>query len=247
MAEGISLAEVAMINDMAQLQVISHNLANISTTGYRRDVAATVLFDSQLIELQDSLFLAPQDTFTPRIETRTVHEPGTLRFTGNPLDLALESDAFFALETPEGEAYSRQGAFRMDETGQLVTSAGWPVLSTTGPVRLTTPEPRIDQNGGIWEADQFLGQLKLVRFDSTEGLVKAGAGYYLRSDSRPAVPLEASSEGLVRQAYLENSNVQVSHEMVKLIELMRHFEAAQRVMRAYDESLGMAISTIADF
>jgi flagellar basal-body rod protein FlgG len=247
MGEGINLAEVAMINDMAQLQVISNNLANISTSGYRRDAAATVIFDSQVLALEEGLFAGPQDTFTPRIETRTVHEPGTLRFTGNPLDLALESDSFFALETPDGEAYSRQGSFRMDEAGQLVSAAGWPVLSTSGPVRLTGPEPRIDQNGGVWQADQFLGQLKLVRFSSPENLTKAGAGYYLRSESEPAATIDVSSEALVRQAYLENSNVEVSHEMVKLMELMRHFESAQRVMRGYDEAMNVAISTIAEF
>ena len=247
MGEGISLAEVAMINDMAQLQVISHNLANISTTGYRRDAAATVIFDAQLLGLEDSVLAGPQDALTPRLETRTVHEPGTLRFTGNPMDIALESDAFFAVETPDGEAYTRQGSFRLDESGQLVTAAGWPVLSTSGPVRLTTSEPRIDKSGAIWESDQFMGQLKLVRFDAPEGLIKAGPGYFLQSEALPTAPLDVSAEALVRQAYLENSNVQVSNEMVKLMEVMRHFESAQRVMRGYDEAMDVAISTIAEF
>jgi flagellar basal-body rod protein FlgG len=247
MSEGIDLAEVAMINDMARLQVISNNLANISTTGYRRDAAATVIFESQLLELQSGLLAGPQDTLTPRIETRTVHDPGTLRFTGNPLDLAIESDAFFAIETPDGEAYSRQGAFRMDAVGQLVTAAGWPVLSTSGPVRLTTPAPRIDQSGRIWEAEQFVGQLKLVRFGSPETLSKAGGGYFLRSQSEPTTPIDVTTEALLRQSYLENSNVQLSQEMVKLLEVMRHFEAARQVIRGYDDTLDVAISTIADF
>jgi len=247
MAEGINLAEVAMINDMAKLQVISHNIANISTTGYRRDSAATVIFSEQLLQLENAGLAGPQDPLTPRIETRTVHERGTLRFTGNPMDVALEGDAFFALETADGEAYSRQGSFRLDESGQLVTSAGWPVLSTSGPVRLTTSEPRIDRTGGIWETDQFVGQLKLVKFDSPEQLTKAGPGYFLPGENQSMASAEISEEALVRQSYLENSNVQVSNEMVKLIEVMRHFESAQRVMRGYDEAMDVAISTIADF
>ena len=247
MGEGISLAEVAMLNDMAKLQVISHNIANISTTGYRRDAAATVIFSEQLLQLETAGLAGPQDPLTPRIETRTVHERGTLRFTGNPMDLALEGDAFFVLDTIDGEAYSRQGSFRLDESGQLVTAAGWTVQSTSGPVRLTTSEPRFDKNGGIWEADQFIGQLKLVRFNSPEHLRKAGPGYFLPGENLPAASAEVSEEALVRQSYLENSNVQVSNEMVKLIEVMRHFESAQRVMRGYDEAMDVAISTIADF
>ena len=130
MSEGIQLAEIAMINDMARLQVISHNLANVSTAGYRRDGAAAVLFDQQLQVMHENAASIPFDALTPRIETHTVHEQGTLRFSGGPLDLAIESDSFFAIQTPDGEAYSRQGSFQLDSEGQLVTAAGWPVLST---------------------------------------------------------------------------------------------------------------------
>lgn len=244
MSGGIDLAEVAMTNDLTRLQVIGHNLANGATAGYRRDAAVATLFEPQLAASQQKLIATHADALVPRIETRTVQDAGTLRFTGNPLDVAIEDDSFFAVETPYGEAYTRDGAFQLDSAGRLVTAGGFPVMSTAGPLRLTTATPRIDKNGTVWEGEDYAGQLKLLRFTKPELLEKTGGNLFLRGTAQAEQMVE---EGHLRQTYLENSNVSASQEMVQLMEVMRHFEASQRVIRGYDEMLNTAISTITDF
>lgn len=244
MSGGFDLAEVAMTNDLTRLQVIGHNLANGATTGYRRDTAVSTLFEPQLLAYQHDLVAQHRDALVPRIETTTVHQAGTPRFTGNPLDIAIEDDTFFAIETPQGEAYSRDGAFRLDSAGRLVTAGGLPVLSTGGHLRLTTATPRIEKNGAVWDGEDFAGQLKMVRFANPALLEKAGAAMFLRGTAQPELAVD---DARVRQAYVENSNVSASQEMVQLMEVMRHFEASQRVVRGYDEMLDTAITTITDF
>ena len=247
MSEGLDLAELAMINDLARMQVVSQNLANVATTGYRADIAATRLFQPELLRAQGELLLAPGDTLTPRIEAFTSHLDGTVRYTGNPLDVALNGDAFFAIETPDGEAYSRDGAFQLSPAGQLINATGYPVLSTSGLLRVGTPTPRIDQQGNVFDGEDFLGQLKLVRFRNPELLTRAGSGYVLPARGQYALAAEVEEENLARQAYLENSNVQMSSEVVRMMEILQHFRSSQNVIRGYDEMLNSAIRTIAEF
>lgn len=247
MSEGLDLAQLAMINDLARMRVVSQNLANVSTTGYRADIAAARLFRPELLQAQGDIVAAPLDTLTPRIEAFTSHRDGTIRFTGNPLDVALQGDAYFAVETPEGEAYSRDGAFQLNAAGQLVNATGLPVLGTSGMLRIGTPTPRIDQHGNVFDGEDFLGQLKVVRFAQPELLVRAGSGYFLPVPNQFPLAVEEDQENLVRQAYLENSNVQLSSEVVRMMEILQHFRSSQQVIRGYDEMLNTAIRTIADF
>jgi flagellar basal-body rod protein FlgG len=243
---GIELAESAMVNDMQRLQVISHNLANIATTGYRRDTAVTVPRDARPFEVATDPIGAPE-ALVAAVEAWTVHEQGALSFTGNPLDVAIEGDAFLAVETPDGEGYSRNGALRLDPAGQLVTAAGWPVLTLEGPLRLETPAPRIDREGRIWNGEDFLGQLKLVRFSEPGDFRKQPGGYFIGSGGEVPPAAEDAADAQLRQGYLENSNVEAAEQMVALLQVMRHFEAAQRVIRSYDEIMETAVSTLADF
>lgn len=247
MSDGPALAELAMINDLQRMQVISQNLANVSTNGYRADLATTVLFQPQLLQAQGDLIAAPQDTLTPRVQTVTSQLDGTMRFTGNPLDVALEGEAFFAIETPEGEAYSRDGAFQLNAAGSLINATGYPVLGTSGMLRISTSTPRIDKQGNLFENEQFVGQLKLVRFANPELLVKTGGGYFVPVEGQMAQATEDTEEATVRQSYLENSNVQMSSEVVKMMEVQQHFRASGNLIRAYDNILNTAIGTIAEF
>jgi flagellar basal-body rod protein FlgF len=247
MSEGLDLAELSMINDMARMRVISQNLANVSTTGYRADTAVTTQFEPQLLQAQTDLLTGPRDSLTPRIETYTSHDAGTYRNTGNPLDVALEGDAFFVIDTGQGEAYSRDGAFQLDGAGRLVNATGLPVMSTNGDLRVGTSTPRIDKQGNVFDGDELLGQLKLVRFANPEKLVKAGRGYFLPEPGQLSMAIEEDDQALVRQSYVENSNVQMSTEVVQMMDVLQHFKSSQNVLRSYDQMLDTAISTIAEF
>src|SRR5262249_51277852 len=159
--------------------------------------------------------------------------------TGNPLDLALEGDAYFAIDTGRSEAYTRQGTFRLDVNGALVTVAGERVLTTNGYVRLTSPAPQIDAQGNIRDNGAVVGQLKLVTGSNPQSLQEIGNGLYAASDSTTVTPADSAR---VRQGFTEASNVVTMNEMIGMIETVRHFEASQKLLQGYDAMLDRAIT-----
>jgi flagellar basal-body rod protein FlgG len=179
---------------------------------------------------------------------------GTMRVTGQGLDVALSGPGWFEVATDQGPAYTRLGAFRRDPQGRLVTAPGQPVMGTAGEIQLPDGSPFIDSEGRIFEGAageaaaakpgaEPLARLKLVSFDATapaqrlgDGLVAFGA-----ASQRPADPATE-----VRQGFLENSNVAAMHEMVQLLQTVRHFESLQKVAVGYDEMLGGAIRRLSD-
>src|SRR5258708_9897156 len=136
-----------MINDVERLRIISHNLANVSTVGFKREVAVTRPF-AQLLSASSNA-LASGGLATPIMTTQTDVSAGALIHTGNPLDLAIEGEGYFVVDTGEQEAYSRQGTFHLNADGELVTVAGRPVMTNAGEIRLPSPAPVIDSQGNI--------------------------------------------------------------------------------------------------
>ncbi len=180
----------------------------------------------------------------PQIEMVTDHRAGTLKFTGNPMDLALQDDGFFTVAGGSGPLYTRQGSFRLDAQGRLVNVSGMPVMGTSGEIRLTSPEPAINQNGNIYEGDKLVGQLQVVKFADADRLINLGNGLY--SAGEGATPGHPGPVG-VRQGYLEMPNVVLADEMIRMIETMRHFESSQRVLKSYDSMLDKSINVIGEF
>jgi flagellar basal body rod protein FlgG len=164
-----------------------------------------------------------------------------LTHTGNPLDLALEGDAYFVIDSGLQEAYTRQGTFRLDADGQLVTANGEKVVTTEGDVRLTSPAPAIDAQGNIRDNGTVVGQLKLVTISNPQSLLESGNGRYTATDSTVAQPAETAR---VRQGYTEAANVVTMNEMIKMIETVRHFEASQKMLQGYDAMLDRAITDL---
>jgi flagellar basal-body rod protein FlgG len=244
MSSVLSLAAIGMTNDLYQLDVIGHNFANVQTPGFKQDIAVAREFNAYLdgaAHVESGMAYAMDG---PMLTTVVNRSAGGLKNTGNPLDFALEGEGFFEVLTPEGVGYTRDGSFRQNAEGQLVTSLGYVVSGIAGDIRLAHGNPRVDDTGRIWDADNLLGQLKVVRFHDQTRLTRAGSGLY-RGDE--AIPVEPQAELRIRQGYLENSNVQWAQEMIRLIATVRHFEATQRVVRGADEMLADAVETIARF
>ncbi|MGC3998566.1 MAG: flagellar hook-basal body protein [Anaeromyxobacter sp.] len=252
---GVTL--VSLQQDMGRVDRIAQNLANASTPGYKREVATVRPFAEAVDAARAAgerapVGLAGAVDATAGLQVLTDARPGTLRMTGQPLDVALEGDGFFEVETPAGPAYTRQGDFRVDASGRLVTAAGNPVMGLNGPIQLTTTTPVIDAAGRITEpratstltaAGQPVGQLKVVRFEHPGALPRLGAGLLAGGPGMTVVP-EGGAQ--VRQGALENSNVSAMHELVELMQAMRHFESMTRVAQGYDELLGNAIRKLGD-
>ncbi|HZY20755.1 MAG TPA: flagellar hook-basal body protein [Ramlibacter sp.] len=236
--------------DMAKVDRVALNLANAQTTGYKREIVAGLPFARSLEAAAARGQPEPALPLTTRIDLR----PGTLRMTGQSLDIALAGPGWFEVMTDNGAAYTRQGDFRLDAQGRLVTQQGRLVMGLGGEIQLPHGNPVIDAQGRIFEGQlpggapasagsSPLGQLKIVQFDSAATLERRGDGLVQASDEAVA-SVDGQTE--VRQGHLENSNVSSMQEMVQLIQTMRHFESMQKAVVGYDEMLGTAIRRLGD-
>jgi len=240
MMNALSAAQSGMLNDIQYLHNISNNLANSGTAGFKKDMTIIRPFLDQLNQASAGDYMSASPA---QSSTFVDHSPGMLKFTGNPLDVALKDDGFFEVTSAQGAVYTRQGNFQVDASGRLVTANGPPVAANGGEIRLNSDQPVIDQNGKVWEGDKMVGQLRVVKFTNVDDLSKLGGGFY---SSTPSAGMQEMPQAGVRQGYLEASNVVPMDEMVRMIETMRHFESSQRIIQSYDEMMDKAINVIGD-
>lgn len=246
MPDAISTAARVMADDLYRLNVTSQNLANAGTVGYKREVVVARPFVEQLrvgLPVEGAARLTPVPVSLPALASVIDARPGPLTRTGNPFDVALDGEGFFELADESGPLYTRQGSFRLDAQGRLVSPAGLPVMGVGGELSLAGTQPAIDAEGRIHDNGRIAGQLKVVQFASARALVPLGGGVYRAHDAAEV----AAPAGGVRQGFVESSNVAALPEMVRMIELTRRFEAAQRIVQGYDGMLGGAIRTLGEF
>jgi flagellar basal-body rod protein FlgF len=248
MTNAMGVSELSLMNDMFHLDIISHNLANANTAGYKRDIAVTNIFNAVL---NDAISISATDIYpsnqvdlVPQVHRITDSSSGALNYTGNPLDMAIEGDAFFELMDGGRVRYSRQGAFTMDSAGRLVNGDGLVVGGEEGEILLQGGEVTIDREGNVHEDGEYMGRLKLMTFKDLSALTKVGSSMW----AAPAGVLgQSADDAQVRQGYVESSNVKTMEEMVHMITTLRHFETTANVIKGYDEMMNTAISTIAEF
>jgi flagellar basal-body rod protein FlgF len=232
MLKGIYANAQAMTALMAKQDVQSNNLANVNTTGFKKD---RVNFE----EFQE--VLRGQIVSSPIARTSTESDQGTLVRTENPLDMAIQGNGYFMMETPEGPRYTRAGSFQWDAKGRLTDAEGRAVLGTGGPIQ-KSPEGgpvRIGANGKVTMGPNEIGQLNIVGFTSEARLKKVGHGLYEAVGGEPK-----AAAGQVVQGFLESSSVNSVQEMADMINTLRLFEANQRSLRFQDEALGRAIQEL---
>lgn len=248
MNEILALTLHSLHQDMAKVDRVAFNLANAQTTGYKREVLLDVPF-ARRVEAA-----AGQAAGAPATTVHVDQKPGTLKATGQSLDVALAGPGWFEVMTPEGVAYTRQGNFRLDAQGRLVTQQGHPVMGVGGEIQLPHGGPVIDAEGRVFEGAlpgsvparphaEAVAQLKIVRFDAQAPVRRLGDGLVTVAGETSLV---AAGEADVRQGFLENSNVSSMHEMVQLMQSMRHFETMQKVALGYDEMLGTAVRKLGE-
>jgi flagellar basal-body rod protein FlgG len=238
----------SMSNDMQRLATISHNLANATTPGFKRDIALHGRFALTLEEFDPA---GGPRTDVPRADddalSKIDQQAGALRFTGNPFDLALEGPGYFEVAGAEGPLYTRQGDFHLDARGRLVNAGGMPVMGTAGEIYLLGGETKIERDGRILEDGRQVAQLRIVDFEQPDALLKAGNGLYAALSAQGPKDVAAlEREPQLRQAHLESSNVVSVSEMVLLIETIRHFESQQKLIVGYDELLERVIRTLGE-
>ncbi len=224
---------------MQALDMLSNNLANANTTGFKLDREFYSLFagDAEGADGQDPAQL-------PDVKGRwTDFSQGTLTVTKNPLDLALTGQGFFVVNGPSGPLYTRNGAFQLSSTGELVSSDGYPVAGADGTIQtMSNGAIDIQPDGTVQQDGQAIGQLRIVNFTDPGVLSKMGNSYFVNSN--PAVK-PVPSGATVAQGQLEGSNVQVSEAAVGLVGVMRQTEMLQKAILTTADMNKQAIQEVA--
>ena len=227
---------------LESLEMLANNLANASTSGYKNDREFYNLYTSD-----DALAGDASPGTLPVIEKHWIdYSQGTVRSTGNALDLALDGRGFFAVNGPTGILYTRDGSFRLNSSGVLTTSDGMPVRSRTAgrPVIQTVSASPINvlRDGTVEQDNQAIGQLQIDAFNETAGLNKRGLNYFYTID--PAAKAQPSSAAVL-QSSLESSNTGPAEGAVRLISIMRQFEMLQKAMNIGADMNQQAVQEVA--
>ena len=277
MIRGLYTGASGMVVQMHRLDTISNNLANVDLNGYKRDTAINKAFPEILLRRMndDGMFVFPLGSIdtTPIVgklgtgaelnEVFTAFTQGSLKQTENPFDLALEGQGFLTVLLPDGERYTRNGSFLLNDEGYLVTKRGEFVMGENGPIKVKKNNFVIDQDGVIYQNSTFAGderrlvsleenewenlervdRLKIVDFNRPRYLKKMGDSFWRDTEeSGPAQIAVGDGRPKVRQGFLESSNVNVVTEMVQMIEVQRTYEANQKMIQTQDSLLGRLIN-----
>ncbi|CAH2030008.1 flagellar basal-body rod protein FlgF [Trichlorobacter ammonificans] len=236
---------------MKRLDVITSNLANVGTSGFKQD---RIVFDSLLAGDRNPPAVPENQTADPVLlgdRMITDFSAGSLRQTGNVLDVAIQGDGFFAVTTPDGTAYTRQGNFRLAGDGTLITASGYPVQSQTGQpivINIAAQElggkPVVDSQGNITLNNEAVASLGIFDFPKPYQLTKTAGTLFVAGNQNMA-PQPVGPMTTVVQGALEESNVDAVSSMVQMIEASRYFESCQKVIRSYDDMASKAVNELA--
>lgn len=223
---GMSAAAASLQMLERRQQVLANNLANASTRGFKAEtVFARMMGDA----------LATTDTAVDLT-------PGTLTETHNTLDLAVEGDGFFVTQTPQGERFVRNGAFRLDPDRRLIDERGNPVLGDNGPITLPQGTIEIGATGEIKVNGRPFQTLRLERVAPGTDLQHEGGTQFVPDASRSVVPL---NERRIRQGFLEESNVNSMTAMTDMLAVLHRYGAAQKTLSTLDAARGVAVTDLA--
>ena len=245
MIRGIYTAATGMIAETIRTDTIANNLANVNTSGYKKDITVNKDFSTMLIHRINDGKGAPAighlGIGTAVDEIATSHAPGPVRPTGNKLDVAIAGKGFFVIATPNGERYTRDGSFTRNVQGELVTQDGYRVSGANGPILIPDIANRIDiaPDGRVLADDVEVGSLNIVQFQNEKQLLKQGANLYIANGADPQ-----TVTGQIEQGYLEQSNVNVVAEMVNLIAAYRAYEVSSKTVQAQDQMLDKAVNEV---
>ncbi len=231
---------------MRGLSVIANNLANMNTNGFK---SQSMLFEQFLMPIAGDPRTEKALAFVQDYGQFRNPTDGELRTTGNPLDLAINGEGLFKVQTPQGVRYTRDGHFELDGTGQLVTSQGFAVLDDGGaPIVFSTEEGNISiardgsittTRGGLAASEDDRGKIGLVTFANMPALKNEGDNLFTTDEAEQPV----ESPRLV-QGSLEGSNVKPILEMTAMMAAMRSYQSAQDVVKTADDMRRQAISEL---
>lgn len=254
MVRGLYTAYTGMINQQKRLDTVTNNLANASTTGFKREGLTSKSFDQMLTVKLNDLSVPYLDEGIGKMslgvkigENYTDYSQGSLKETGNTYDLALAGNGFFTISYTDkkgntSEKYTRDGEFTMDSEGYLRTLEGDYVQGEGGAIMIPveTSEVSIRDNGDIYADGEYVDSLRIVDFEDYNNIEKFGENLYNVVDGAT----ETESTAAVKQGYLEMSNINVVKEMVEMITISRAYESNQKLIQTEDDMLDKSVNQV---
>ena len=255
MVKGLYTAYTGMVNEQNRMDIMTNNLANASTVGYKKEGSTsqsfndvlTVKIKDQSVGMRNVQKIGIKNPGVKIGENYTDYTQGSFRITDNTYDLALAGDGFFAIEftNKAGETdtkYTRAGQFTLNKDGYLVTEEGDYVLDTQNRrIRLNTLlDSKITDDGTIYQNDQAVARIQVTDFEDYDYLEKYGETYYQPIEGAKTTTADAQG----KSGYLEMANVQIVSEMVNLISITRAYESNQKVVQTIDGTLDVAANQI---
>jgi flagellar basal-body rod protein FlgF len=236
-----------------ELEVVANNVANLNTTGYKAD--GNIFAEFLMPTARAGQFQPGDQKLSYVQDTATWHDlsAGAVQQTGNPLDVAIDGDAYFAIQTPRGERYTRNGAFQVNAQGQLVTSAGDVVQGDGGPIQIQPTDRNIVisetgtitvREGSNANTSSTRGKLRLVGFVQPQRLQKEGSSLFSAPANLPAQPAPRTAR--VLQGAIEQSNVRGVVEMARMIEVTRNYSQIAGLLQQGQDLRTTAIDRLAE-
>ncbi len=240
MLKGIYKAASGMIPRVKQQEITANNIANASTAGYKKDS----IFLQELNAARRASLPRKSDWEQPMIDqVYTDYSQGTFERTGNSLDVAINGEGFFILESPEGEGriYTRNGSFSTDLDGFLVNSEGFHVLGDGGPIEIGNGAVTVSETGDVLADDNQVGRIQVVEFADKSVLAKKGTSGFAADDG---IEPTLSANYTVRQGFLERANINVVKEMVRMIITLRNYETGSKAIQMQNDSLNVLFNQV---
>ncbi len=246
MIRSFYIAGTAMTTQADKLDVLTNNLTNVDTTGYKKDKLISRSFSDVLIERLNDPYvmnisnkIGYQNDGIHIDEVVTDFSQSGFEETARLSDLALEGTGFFVVETPEGDMYTRDGNFFVNADGDLVTSDGYYLAGENGHIHVGNEEFAVDSQGYVIVNGQTVNRISLAAFDDLGGLRKDGNNLFMTNQ-----PVRTPTDLQVKQGFLETSNVDTADELVKMMEVTRAFSFNQRVLTMVDQSLEKTVNEV---
>ncbi|MEA2031380.1 MAG: flagellar hook-basal body protein [candidate division Zixibacteria bacterium] len=232
MIKGIYTSASGMLPNIKRQELTAQNVANAATNGYKKDS----LFTRELSHAEQNQKVTSSDWEQPLSEgIYTDYSAGMFDRTGSPLDLAIDGDGFFTLQLEDGStALTRNGSFKVNKDGLLTTPGGAIVVSEGSAIEVGNGELTVSQSGEIEVDGLVMGKITPMTVGDLQQLEKIGRGVFLAPDD---VELMAVDHAVIRQGYLESSNVDIVSEMVDMIIAYRSYEANAKAVKSQDDSL----------
>jgi flagellar basal-body rod protein FlgG len=248
MSYGLYAAVAGSMVQERRMEVLSNNLANVGTAGFKEDrpvfkelfpkyptgTEITDIDSMQSWMVEQKIVNVGYQTLSGIVTDYTM---GEIKYTGNPLDVAINGSGFFVVTTPQGDLYTRDGSFSLNEKSELITHEGYPLKGREKNIVINGTEISIDRQGGITVDGVQVDALKIVDVKDYSTLKKVGENLFECTDKGNE---KVAEEYEIQHRSLELSNINIVQEMVKMIDVMRLYESYQKVIQSLDEATGKA-------